>query len=245
MGIWVSALLTSQGFMAAMQQHANAGDAAHLQRFFKTGKGQYGEGDMFIGVCVPVTRRLCKQFRGMPLAEVEKLLESPVHEHRLAAVIMMCDLYRQADEFGRNEIYTRYLEHARRGRINNWDIIDVSAEHVVGLHLLERSRQVLFELARSQSVWERRLAIISTFAFIKRGDAATTIDIARLLLHDNHDLIRKAVGWMLREVGKRVGRSLLLTFLGMHAHEMPRTMLRYAIEHLSPELRLAFMSRKV
>lgn len=209
------------------------GDARHaaiLQRFFKTGPGEYAEGDVFIGVRVPVTRKLAAQCADLPLAKLLELLRSPIHEERLLALILMVRAFARGDDALRAKLYDAYLANTRH--INNWDLVDASAEHIVGPWLADKSRAPLDRLARSSSLWERRIAIMATFAFIKQGDAATTLRLAKRLLRDPHDLIHKATGWMLREVGKRVSRAQLLAFLDAHAAEMPRTMLRYAIEHL-------------
>jgi 3-methyladenine DNA glycosylase AlkD len=234
--------MTAQKIISELAKHASPNDAVFLQRFFKTGPGQYGEGDIFIGVRVPQTRIICKQFINLPLGEVQKLLNSPVHEHRLAGVIILSYHYPKADEKQKQEIYDLYLKNVYKGTVNNWDIVDVTVDRVMGAHLLNRPRDILFELTKSSDVWQRRVAIMSSFAFIKNGDASTTLQLAKILLHDKHDLIQKAVGWMLRETGKRVDRKLLLGFLDEHAHEMPRTMLRYSIEHLPPEQRAHYMS---
>jgi 3-methyladenine DNA glycosylase AlkD len=236
-------IMTAEGLKSELQRYANAEDAAFLQRFFKTGEGQYGAGDQFIGVRVPDTRKACKSAGKMPLSEVEELLKSDVHEHRLAAVILLADQFKSVASSGQEDIYRLYLKALDRGYINNWDIVDTSAGFIVGEYLWERSRESLLELARHQDVWHRRVAVLASFQFIKKGDASTTLELAKVLLHDSHDLIQKAVGWMLREVGKRVSRELLITFLEEHHKDMPRTMLRYAIEHLEPSQRAHFMER--
>jgi 3-methyladenine DNA glycosylase AlkD len=236
-------IMTAEGLKSELQRYANAEDAVFLQRFFKTGEGQYGAGDQFIGVRVPDTRKACKNAGKMPLSEVEELLKSDVHEHRLAAVILLADQFKSVASSGQEDIYRLYLKALDRGYINNWDIVDTSAEFIVGEYLWERPRESLLELARHQDVWHRRVAVLASFQFIKKGDASTTLELAKVLLHDSHDLIQKAVGWMLREVGKRVSRELLVTFLEEHHKDMPRTMLRYAIEHLEPSQRAHFMER--
>ena len=227
----------------ALAQHASASDAVFLQRFFKTGKGQYGEGDVFIGVRVPMTRSVCKQFSNLPLQEVRKLLASKVHEHRLAAVILLSNRFKEVDAADQAEIYHVYMKAVDNGYVNNWDIVDVSAEFIVGEYLYDRPRDALLKLAKHPDVWHRRVAVLSTFGFIKKGDFSTTLEIATILLHDPHDLIQKAVGWMLREIGKRGGRQQQLDFLEKHYKTMPRTMLRYAIEHLTSEQRAYFMRK--
>ncbi len=227
-----------------LAKYASDADAVFLQRFFKTGKGQYGEDDKFIGVRVPMTRKVCKQFKDLSLPEVQKLFDSGVHEHRLAAVILLVNKYPKADKNQQFKIYELYLKNIKNGRVNNWDLVDASAEHIIGAHSFDTDRKVLFELARSNDLWQKRVGIMSAFNFIKRGDASTTLELAEILLHDPHDLIQKAVGWQLREVGKRVDQNLLLEFLDKHAATMPRTTLRYAIEHLTPEIRHHYMTQK-
>ena len=232
--------------MRALAEVADPADGEFLQRFFKTGPGQYGEGDVFIGVRVPQTRAVVKRFAPLALSEIDTLLDSPVHEHRLAGLILLNRSYalasaaRTADPDEQQRIADFYLAAVRRGCVNNWDLVDSSAEFVLGEHLVERPRDVLFELARSDVLWERRVAVLSTFAFIKRGDASTTLALAERLLGDREDLMHKAVGWMLREVGKRVDLTELLAFLDANAARMPRTMLSYATEHLGPEQRATF-----
>ncbi|MGE5099180.1 MAG: DNA alkylation repair protein [Deltaproteobacteria bacterium] len=231
---------------ASIRQHlrklGDADDANFLQRFFRTGPGQYGEGDRFLGVRVPAIRRVAREARGLPLEQIERLLEDRWHEVRLLAVILYADAYKHASPAQRTTIFRSYLRHS--SRINNWDLVDVSASNVVGAHLLTRPRGQLDRLARSRSLWKRRIAIIATQAFIRNGEFDDTLRIAHLLMHDPHDLIHKAVGWMLREVGNR-DRATLESFLEKHAHEMPRTMLRYAIEKLPAIERKRFMAARV
>lgn len=211
--------------------------ALSLARFFKTGPGGYGEGDIFIGVRVPDNRKVCRAYRSLPLAEVQELLMSQIHEHRLAAVIIMNEQFRRADQAGKRAIYEHYMSALHEGYINNWDIVDTSAGHIVGEYLRDTDRAALIKLAHSKNLWERRVAIIATSAYIGTGDGSTTLEQAQLLLHDREDLIHKAVGWMLREVGKRVDEAALTGFLDEYASQMPRTMLRYACERLSPTQR--------
>jgi 3-methyladenine DNA glycosylase AlkD len=234
----------------ALDAVASPDDARFLQRFFKTAEGQYGAGDVFVGVRVPQTRAVAKRFVDLPIAEVEVLLESAVHEHRLAGLLILCSQFTKAsspsgrDDAVRQIVADCYLKAVRRGRVNNWDLVDSSAEFLLGEYLVDRPRVLLFELARSESLWQRRVSMLSTFAFLKRGDASTTLHIADLLLADREDLIHKAVGWMLREVGKRVDRELLLAFLDTRAARMSRTALSYATEHLDPQLRADFRARR-
>jgi 3-methyladenine DNA glycosylase AlkD len=217
---------------------SNSDDALFLQRYFKTGVGQYGEGDLFRGIRVPVLRRLSKSYKDIPLDLVEQLLRSPYHEDRLLALLILVNQFARADEAGRSLIYRLYLDHTRF--INNWDLVDVSAEHIVGAYLCDRDRAPLHQLARSSSIWERRIAIMATFHFIKRGEFGETLGLAGMLLADKEDLIHKAVGWMLREVGKRQMQTEE-TFLRVHCREMPRTMLRYAIERFPEEERQSYL----
>lgn len=235
---------TAAALETELQKHARVEDGAFLQGFFKTGSGEYGEGDRFIGVRVPATRAVCKMFKDLPLAEIKKLLASSIHEHRLAAVILLANQYPKADDIRQEAIYKTYLQALHDGSINNWDIVDSSAAQVVGKYLQDRSRDPLAAMARSDSVWQRRVAMVSTFEYIKQGDQTTSLFIAERLLHDKHDLIQKAVGWMLREIGKRIDRKVLLEFLDKHAHEMPRTMLRYSIEHLPIEQKTHYMTQR-
>lgn len=234
---------TAQEVMDALSSHASDSDAIFLQRFFKTSKGQYGEGDVFIGVRVPVTRKVCRAFKDLSLQETQKLFDSPVHEHRLAAAILLVEKYKRQPD-ARKDIYNMYLRNVYAGRVNNWDIVDLSAEKIIGPQLIDQSQDLLFELARSEDLWQRRVAVLTTFYYIKNGQADTLLALAELLLKDTHDLIHKAVGWMLREVGKRVDEEILIDFLDAHAHEMPRTMLRYAIEKLPPHQRAYYLLYK-
>jgi 3-methyladenine DNA glycosylase AlkD len=220
---------------------ANPEDAVFLQRFFKTGPGDYGEGDQFLGIRVPTIRRLARELRSLSLDDIEALLQDPSHEARHLALILLVDSYAHGTSDARGAIVSLYLRNTRW--INNWDLVDVSAAGIVGAHLMTRSRRPLDRLARSSSVWERRIAIIATHRFIKAGQFDDTLRIAEALMGDSHDLIQKAVGWMLREVGER-DRPTLERFLDARAREMPRTMLRYAIEKLSAVDRHRFMSAR-
>lgn len=222
--------MTAEDVRRALAEVANPADAAQAQRFFKTGPGQYGEGDVFLGVRVPATRAIVRRSRGLPFDEIDRLLDDPEHEHRLAGLLLLV-------EAGRHDLESavdRYLAAIARGRVNNWDLVDSSAEHLLGAWLRDRDRGLLDRFAASSDLWERRVAVLSTFAFIKAGDGSTTLRLAERLLDDPHDLMHKAVGWMLREVGKRVGRDVLRGFLDAHAARMPRVMLAYATEHLDP-----------
>jgi len=212
--------------------------AEKLASFFRTEKGGYGEGDRFLSVRVPLLRVLVREFRGMPLVDCAVLLRSPWHEERLFALLMMVDSFNRGGDALREEIYRLYLSST--AFVNNWDLVDASAPHLAGAWLKDRDRSPLHVLARSESLWERRIAIVATQYFIRRGDFADTLRISEILLHDSHDLIHKAVGWMLREVGDR-DRSAEEAFLREHCRAMPRTMLRYAIEKFPEETRQAWL----
>jgi 3-methyladenine DNA glycosylase AlkD len=217
--------------------------AKMLARFFKTGKGEYGEGDRFLGVVVPHIRMIVGNHPDTPKREIIRLLNSPYHEERLAALLILVTQYRRGNESQKKEVFELYL--ANTIFINSWDLVDLTAPHIVGEHLFERDRSVLTELANSDSLWERRIAILSTHHFIRQGESRETLRIAELLLHDPHDLIHKAVGWMLREVGKRCSVKSECLFLDKYAAVMPRTMLRYAIERFPKSLKIRYMKRKL
>lgn len=225
---------------AALAEVADPEAAAFLARYFKTGPGQYGEGDVFLGVKVPVVRAIVKRFRGLPLDEIDALLDDAEHEHRLAGLLLLVAAYRGSP----GEVVDRYLAAVRRGRVNNWDLVDLSSEYILGPWLLDHDRALLRELAVSTSLWERRVAVLATFDFLKHGDATTTLELAEKLLGDREDLMQKAVGWMLREAGKRVSRDTLTGFLDAHAAAMPRTMLSYATEHLTQDERAKYRAMR-
>lgn len=212
------------------------------QRFFKTGPGEYGEGDLFRGIRVPVLRRLSREYQAITLPEAEQLLKSPFHEDRLLALLLWVRLYSQGDRLVRGKIYSLYLKNARF--INNWDLVDSSAEHVVGAFLWDKERGRLYQLAKSRDLWERRIAIMATFHFIKRGEFDETLKLAQKLLSDGEDLIHKAVGWMLREVGKR-DQEAEERFLKENYRRMPRVTLRYAIERFPKEKRQMYLKGEV
>ncbi|HWC18462.1 MAG TPA: DNA alkylation repair protein [Terriglobales bacterium] len=203
--------------------------ARNLAWFFKTGAGQYGEGDQFCGITVPAQRKIARRYEHLRLPDIKKLLQSPVHEHRFTALEILVLQYERGDEAVKNDIFAFYLANTRR--INNWDLVDTSAPYIIGAHLLSRPRRILYRLAKSSNLWERRIAMVSTMAFSAKGELRDTFAIAELLLEDKHDLIHKAVGWMLREAGKR-SQTALLEFLKRNYLNMPRTALRYAIERL-------------
>jgi len=205
--------------------------ARNLAWFFKTGKGEYGYGDRFIGLTVPTLRRISYRYIHLPLTDVARLLASPIHEHRAAALEILVAQYEREKS---KAIFDFYLKHSKF--VNNWDLVDGSAPYIAGRHLLTRPRKVLYRLAKSKSLWERRIAIVSTFAFIKAGEIEDTFAIAKILLKDDHDMIHKAVGWALRETGKQ-STSALLEFLQQNYSALPRTTLRYAIERFPAQQR--------
>ena len=238
------AMTGAQDVAAALAEVSSPVDAAFLQRFFKTGDRQYGAGDVFIGVRVPATRAVARRFADLPLDDIDALLDSPIHEHRLAALVILVTRFERStkDPELRTQIADRYIGAVRRGRVNNWDLVDSSAPAILGGYLFERPRDLLLEFAHSTDLWQRRVAMLATGGFITRGDASTTLALAEVLLTDREDLIHKAEGWMLREVGKRIDRSLLTDFLEAHAARMPRTALSYATEHLTAAERRHFRS---
>lgn len=219
----------------------NAQRALICKRFFKTGKGEYGEGDKFLGITVPELRTLARQFVDLDLRDIDRLLRGLFHEERFMALTLLVLKYKKAaTEQEKKKLYNFYLKHTQF--INNWDLVDTSAEHVVGAYLDNRDKKILEKLARSKNVWERRMAILSTFHFIKQKSYQETFKIAEVLLNDSHDLIHKAVGWMLREVGKYCGEKVEEEFLKKYARVMPRTMLRYALERFEKSSRARYMA---
>jgi 3-methyladenine DNA glycosylase AlkD len=230
---------TLAAIRAELHKLGNPARGVHSQRFFKTGPGQYGEGDKFLGLTVPEMRAIVRKYRGLDDAAVLELLASPWHEERLVALLLMVDAYDRGDDPRRALIHRAYL--ANTARINNWDLVDASAGDIVGGHLTAGDITLLERLARSENLWERRIAIVSTFYFIKHNEFRPTLKIATLLLGDSQDLIHKATGWMLREVGKR-DRTALDRFLKKHYRRMPRTMLRYAIERHPERVRKQYLA---
>ncbi|MBN1299213.1 MAG: DNA alkylation repair protein [Actinobacteria bacterium] len=222
---------------------ADKNQAEILKRFFKTKKGQYGEGDIFLGIQVPVLRKLAKKYFAIDHETALLLLKSPVHEKRMLALFILVNKFEKGGHDIRETIFNSYLENTRH--INNWDLVDLSADKIVGAYLYGKNTDVLLNLAESEILWEKRIAIISTFNFIKKQRHELTLQIAEILLNDKHDLIHKAVGWMLREVGKRISVNILLQFLNQNYKTMPRTMLRYAIEKLPRDLRLDYLKGKI
>jgi 3-methyladenine DNA glycosylase AlkD len=226
----------------ALQAEADPRRAAISQRFFKTGPGEYAEGDVFLGVRVPLLRKLAKAYLQTSLSMLQYLLSSPVHEERHLALFILVQRFAREKNRKRREIYDFYLENL--AGVNNWDLVDASAEHIVGAYLFDRSPRQLLRLARSCRLWDRRVAIMATFHFIKRNHFNTTFELADLLLRDPEDLIQKAVGWMLREIGKR-DPAREETFLKPRYLRMPRTMLRYAIEKFPEPKRCAYLQGKI
>jgi 3-methyladenine DNA glycosylase AlkD len=237
-----NAKLTAPEIRRRLRAHARPEIVSILQSFFKTGRGQYGEGDRFIGVKVPGVRTVCRECRGASLPAVRTLLRSRVHEERLLALLLLIEAFKVGTEIERRRIYEFYLAHT--AFINNWDLVDASASQIVGAWLYGRSTVPLTRLARSSSLWERRIAIIATFENLKRGDLRETLRIADMLLDDEHDLIHKAVGWLIREVGKRDG-GVEREFLKTRYKRMPRTMLRYAIERFPEAERRRYLLGQV
>jgi 3-methyladenine DNA glycosylase AlkD len=222
---------------------ANPEKAQFLQGFFKSGKGQYAEGDVMLGIVVPLTRDIVKRSPTLPFGEIQILLDSEYHEARLAGLLFLVKQFKKAKAEGQKAIFDFYLQNARKA--NNWDLVDVTCRDVIGLYLLDKEdRSVLYRLAESDNLWEQRIAIVSTWTFIKHRQFDDTLALAEKLLSHKHDLMHKAVGWMLREVGKK-DRKPLIDFLEKHHLNMPRTALRYAIEHFSPEERAYFMAHGI
>lgn len=213
-----------------------------LSRFFKTGEGEYGEGDIFLGVTVPKQRQIAKKYIDLSLEELQKLLSGKIHEHRLTALLILVSKYGRANEALKKEIFNFYLKNAKN--INNWDLVDLSAPNIIGDFLLNKEKLILYKLAKSKNLWEKRIAILATYTLIKKNQFEDTLKISEILLGDNHDLIHKAVGWMLREVGKR-DQQAEESFLKKHYQNMPRTMLRYAIEKFSEAKRKFYLKTKI
>ena len=226
---------------AELRKLKNPSKAKILQGFFKTGKGEYGEGDIFLGITVPQSRAIAEKYKGLSFPDIKKLLASKIHEKRLIGLLILMHNFAQGSEIERKKIYNFYF--ASMKYINNWDLVDLSSHHIVGAYIFNKPKGVLKKLARSKNIWERRIAIVSTFYFIKNNQFKDTLLIAQMLLDDTHDLIHKAVGWMLREVGKR-SLATLEKFLNKHASTMPSTTLRYAIERFPEAKRKRYLSMK-
>ena len=228
---------TLKSLKTELQQLANPNQKEILQRFFKTAKGEYGEGDIFLGIKVPVLRKVAKKYPALSRTDIQTLLKSNIHEYRLIALVMLINQYNKAND--KHKIFEFYLKNTPY--INNWDLVDISAPKIVGDYLLDKPRDILYQLAQSTNLWERRIAIIATMTFIKNQDFTDTLQLTEILLNDKHDLIHKAVGWMLREVGKQE-QNVLEIFLNQHYQQMPRTMLRYAIEKFAETKRKFYLA---
>lgn len=231
-----------EDILKTIYSFSNPDKARILQRFFKTGKGQYGEGDTFLGIVVPIQRKIAKQFSNLTLNDVLLLLKNPIHEYRLIALFILIEQYKRGDEEKRKAIFNLYMKHT--ARINNWDLVDLSSPNIVGEYLYTKDYTTLYTFAKSSSIWKKRIAMLATFTDIKRGRYDRALAIAEILVHDPHDLIQKAVGWMLREMGKRGGLKEEEQFLREYAPTMPRTMLRYAIERFPEEKRQYYLKSK-
>jgi len=215
--------------------------AKKLSEFFKTGKGQYGEDDFFLGIPVPEQRKVARKYIDLSLNGLQELLNSKIHEHRFTALVILISKYRKAEKSGKEKIFNFLLKNT--GNINNWDLVDLSAPRIIGDYLVDKDRSILYRLAKSNSLWERRISILSTFIFIDNNDFEDALNISELLLHDKHDLIHKAVGWALREIGKR-DQNVEERFLSKHCLQMPKTMLRYAIEKFDEKRRIFYLAKR-
>lgn len=224
-----------------VKKNSNAYLSEFLQRFFKTGKGDYAEGDVFAGIKVPTSRKIARQFKDLVFDDLSILIKSKIHEERLITLFILVDKMRKADEKEKEKIYKFYIKNLRH--INNWDLVDLSADKIIGEYLFDKERKSLLELAKG-NLWEKRVAVLSTFNFIKKNDYSTSLKVFKILLNDKHDLIHKAVGWMLREIGKR-DIETETDFLKIHYKNMPRTMLRYAIEKFPEIKRQAYLQGKI
>jgi 3-methyladenine DNA glycosylase AlkD len=231
------------GILEELKSYSNAQDAEFLQRFFKTGPGQYGEGDLFLGVRNPQTRAVAKKYyKELSLNDINTLLNSKWHEARLCALVVMMLQFKKADNNLKAELFDLYIRNIGKG-INNWDLVDVSCPHIVGAYLSSKDRTLLYDLVKG-GLWQKRVSIISTFYFLRDGDISDTLHLSEILVNEQHDLLQKAVGWALREMGK-VDDTVLYAFLDNHAATMPRTMLRYSIEKLPQNKRNFYMSLKL
>lgn len=237
----IRSLMTAKNIQKQLEEVFSPEKRDFLPYFFKTGKGQYGEGDKFIGVVVPDVRKIAKTNKTLSVDEVSRLLNNEYHECRACALFILIEQYKKANEVDRKLLVDFYLAHSHR--INNWDLVDLSAKDILGEYLLDKSdRSVLYRLVKSDLLWDQRIAVIATFAFIKKNDFRDIIALSEELLFHKHDLMHKAVGWMLREAGKR-DKGVLIGFLDKHYRKMPRTMLRYSIEKLTPEERVHYMRK--
>lgn len=227
-----------QSIKSDLEKLANKEKAKVLQGFFKTGKGEYGQGDIFLGVIVPEQRKVAKKYSGLPLAKIKKLLDSPIHEHRLTAGLILVEKYQNSEDKG--TIVDFYLKNATK--FNNWDLVDLTSTKILGDFLLNNKRDILYKLAKSKNIWERRISVVSTYPLIKKNNFEEILEISESLLEDEHELIHKAIGWMLREVGKQ-NKVVLENFLKRNAKQMPRVMLRYSIEKFSEDERKIILNK--
>ncbi len=236
--------IEKEQLLETLQNHKNPSKAILLSSFFKTAPGQYGHGDIFLGITVPQQRIIAKQYLNLSLPELESILHSNIHEQRLTSLIILTEQYNQAIKVNnlnlQQSIYHFYLNNTEW--INNWDLVDLSAPNIVGNYLLDKDRKVLYQLAKSSHLWEKRISIVSTFTFIRNHQFQDTFNISKILLNDPHDLIHKAIGWMLREVGKK-DQPLLEKFLKQHLRQLPRTTLRYAIEKFPEKKRKEYLKK--
>ena len=233
--------MTAELLIESLQALADKEKAKFLQGFFKTGKGQYAEGDIFWGIKVPETRQVAKAYHNMPFEELKKILKNPVHEVRLCALMILVERFKKSEESEKKAIVDFYLSNTQY--INNWDLVDLSCYKILGNYLLDKPRDILYLLAKSKNMWEQRIAIVSTWTFIRHHELEDTLAIAEMLLDHSHDLIHKAVGWMLRELAKK-DESAMLNFVETHYNQMPRTALRYAIERLDESVRKDILQGK-
>jgi 3-methyladenine DNA glycosylase AlkD len=231
-----------------IEKQKNPKKAELLQRFFKTKKGEYGEGDIFLGITVPIQRKIASEFKTISLNEIQMLLDSKIHEKRMVGLFILIEQYKKTckekDNKKQKIVFDFYLSNAKKNNINNWDLVDLSAPNIIGDYLLNKERDILYKLAKSDNLWEKRIGVLSTFAFIRQNDFKDSLIISEILLKDKHDLIHKAVGWMLREIGKR-NLKILEDFLKKHYKNMPRTMLRYAIEKFDENERKKWLKGEI
>ncbi len=233
---------TLKSLKKELKSKASPEIAKNLQRFFKTGPGEYGEGDIFLGLKVGGSREIAKKYQDLSLKDTEKLLHSKIHEERLVALLILIHKFQRDKEDLKEKIFKLYLKNTKY--INNWDLVDLSAIKIIGEYLRNKSKKILYKLVKSKNIWERRIAVLATFQFIKNNEFKESLKISKLLLKDKHDLIHKAVGWMLREIGKR-SIAIEEKFLKIHYKKMPRTMLRYAIERFPEKRRKAYLKGKI
>lgn len=231
-------MTTASDVKKELKKLAKPKKAKLLQGFFKTGKGEYGEGDIFLGIYVPIQREVAKNFKDISLKEIQQLVNSKIHEHRLVGLFILIDQYKRTDD--KKKYYEFYLKNTNR--INNWDLVDLSAPNIVGDYLFDKNRKILYKLAKSKLLWERRIAVLATFSFIKNNEFDDLLKLSKMLLEDKQDLMHKAVGWMLREIGKR-DQVVEERFLKRYYKKMPRTMLRYAIEKFDDKKRKFYMTK--